>query len=118
MEETITLNPVPGWEFPAYLLKLLLTPVLRASECSQPCKNENKTSDSVLFPSGQNSNSNSISGLFQYSILTGLWAREVQISLFPKQVLEPITQSEQLPCARVTPFSRTSLFLERFSREF
>ena len=31
---------------------------------------------------------------------------------------ETITQSEQLPCARVTAFSRTSLFLERFWREF
>ena len=29
-----------------------------------------------------------------------------------------ITRSEQLPCARVTAFSRTSLFLERFWREF
>ena len=27
---------------------------------------------------------------------------------------EPITRSEQLPCARATAFSRTSLFLERF----
>ena len=31
---------------------------------------------------------------------------------------EPITWSEQLPCTRVTAFSRTSLFLERFWREF
>ena len=31
---------------------------------------------------------------------------------------EPITRSEQLPCARVTAFSRTSLFLEQFWREF
>ena len=30
---------------------------------------------------------------------------------------EPISRSEQLPCARVTAFSRTSLFLERFWRE-
>ena len=30
---------------------------------------------------------------------------------------EPITRSEQLPCALVTAFSRTSLFLERFWRE-
>ena len=34
----------------------------------------------------------------------------------PKQ--EPITRREQLPCARVTALSRTSLFLERFWREF
>ena len=34
----------------------------------------------------------------------------------PKQ--EPITRSEQLPCDRVTSFSQTSLFLERFWREF
>ena len=27
---------------------------------------------------------------------------------------EPITRSEQIPCARVTEFLRTSLFLERF----
>ena len=31
---------------------------------------------------------------------------------------EPITRSEQLPCARVRAFSRTSLFLERFWREY
>ena len=31
---------------------------------------------------------------------------------------EPITRSEQLPCAHVTAFSWTSLFLERFWREF
>ena len=31
---------------------------------------------------------------------------------------EPITRSEQLPCARVTAFSRTSFFLERFWGEF
>ena len=31
---------------------------------------------------------------------------------------EPITRSEQLPCARVTAFSRTGLFLERLWREF
>ena len=31
---------------------------------------------------------------------------------------EPITWSEQLPCTRVTVLSRTSLFLERFWREF
>ena len=31
---------------------------------------------------------------------------------------EPITRSEKLPCARVRAFSRTSLFLERFWREF
>ena len=31
---------------------------------------------------------------------------------------EPITRSKQLPCARVTAFSRTSLFLEQFWREF
>ena len=31
---------------------------------------------------------------------------------------EPITRSEQLTCPRVTAFSRTSLFLERFCREF
>ena len=31
---------------------------------------------------------------------------------------EPITRSEQLPSARVTAFSLTSLFLERFWREF
>ena len=31
---------------------------------------------------------------------------------------EPITWSEQLPCTRVTAFSRTSLFLERFWPEF
>ena len=31
---------------------------------------------------------------------------------------EPITRSEQPPCPRVTAFSRTSLFLERFWREF
>ena len=30
----------------------------------------------------------------------------------------PITWSEQRPCTRVTTFSRTSLFLERFWREF
>ena len=30
---------------------------------------------------------------------------------------EPITRSEQLPCAHVTAFSWTSLFLERFWRE-
>jgi len=31
---------------------------------------------------------------------------------------EPIIRSEQAPCARVTAFSRASLFLERFWREF
>ena len=31
---------------------------------------------------------------------------------------EPVTRSEQLTCPRVTAFSRTSLFLERFWREF
>ena len=31
---------------------------------------------------------------------------------------EPITCSEQLPCTCVTAFSQTSLFLERFWREF
>ena len=31
---------------------------------------------------------------------------------------EPITQSEQLPYARVTAFSRTSLFLEGFCANF
>ena len=31
---------------------------------------------------------------------------------------EPITRSEQLPCARVLAFSQTSLFLKRFWREF
>ena len=31
---------------------------------------------------------------------------------------EPIIRSEQLSCARVSAFSRTSLFLERFWREF
>ena len=31
---------------------------------------------------------------------------------------EPIPWSEQLTCPRVTAFSRTSLFLERFWREF
>ena len=31
---------------------------------------------------------------------------------------EPITLSEQLPCAGVTAFLRISLFLERFWREF
>ena len=36
--------------------------------------------------------------------------------LTPNQ--KPITWSEQLPCAHVTAFSRTSLFLERFWREF
>ena len=30
---------------------------------------------------------------------------------------EPITRGEQLPCATVMAFSRTSLFLERFWRE-
>ena len=29
---------------------------------------------------------------------------------------EPITRSEQLPCARVTAFSRTSLFLNGLAR--
>ena len=33
-----------------------------------------------------------------------------------KFMQEPITRSEQLPCTRVTAFSRTSLFLERFWR--
>ena len=37
---------------------------------------------------------------------------------WPDRYQEPITRSEQLPCARVTAFSRTSLFLERFWREF
>ena len=36
--------------------------------------------------------------------------------LTPNQ--KPIIRSEQLPCAHVTAFSRTSLFLERFWREF
>ena len=31
---------------------------------------------------------------------------------------ETITRSEQLPCTRVTAFSRTSLFLEKYWREF
>ena len=31
---------------------------------------------------------------------------------------EPITRIVQLPCAHVTAFSRTSLLLERFWREF
>ena len=30
------------------------------------------------------------------------------------QCQKPITRREQLPCVRVTGFSRTSLFLERF----
>ena len=37
---------------------------------------------------------------------------------WPDRYQEPITRSEQLPCARVTAFSRTSLFLERFWLEF
>ena len=36
------------------------------------------------------------------------------LHLWPRQ---PITRSEQLPSARVTAFSRTSLFLERFWRK-
>lgn len=31
---------------------------------------------------------------------------------------EPITWSEQLPCAHATAFSQTSLFLDQFSHEF
>ena len=33
-------------------------------------------------------------------------------------IQEPVTRSEQLSCARVTAFSRTSLFLDQFWREF
>ena len=34
------------------------------------------------------------------------------------QCEEPITRSEQLPCARVTEFSRTSLFFETVLANF
>ena len=40
----------------------------------------------------------------------------MDIAIIFKQEL--ITWSEQLPCVRATAFSRTSLFLERFLREF
>ena len=54
--------------------------------------------------------------------LTGEWdaqAPQCRGKRFPVPFVlclrqESITGSEQLPCARVTVFSRTSLFLERF----
>ena len=38
------------------------------------------------------------------------------VGTWPKQV--PITRREQRPCGRVTAFSLTGSFLERFWREF
>ena len=53
-----------------------------------------------------------------------LSTREILLSqTFPRVVItnfgqELMTRSAQLPCARVMAFSQTSLFLERFWREF
>ena len=44
------------------------------------------------------------------------WWRSEMLAVFSGQ--GPITWSEQLPCTCVTAFSLTSLFLERFYREF
>ena len=51
----------------------------------------------------------------------GLYLREFtkrREGLSIQREQESITRSEQLPCARVTAFTRTNLFLVRFWREF
>ena len=54
--------------------------------------------------------------------LIGVLVLIINRHLWRIQYQEPITQSttrsEQLPCARATEFSRNSLFLERFWREW
>ena len=61
--------------------------------------------------------------IISYNSLPLRWIINYSIAWCPimvhfSQLQEPIIRSEQLPRARFTAFSRTSLFLERFWREF
>ena len=52
------------------------------------------------------------------SSLPSLSPRPFLAKPFSRASQQPITRREQLPCAYTTAFSRTSLFLERFSSKF
>ena len=47
-----------------------------------------------------------------------MFVKTEESAKYSNPIQELITRSEQLSCARVTAFSQTSLFLERFCREF